>query len=157
MTVDAESDSKPSSKEMAKPIFSAEDRRGIVSNFAKAFLSGKIKVHSWTPGLVAEMSTGKKTSREELFVKKLDFTKTIMLACGMNSEKQDQIDRAVDEIFISLLAWRGGGLLEGEFTTTDQEAKLKALEGRFDSLEKLMLALIEEVRMLSHVRGSNPP
>ncbi len=157
MSVDIEADSKKSSEETTRPIFSAEDRREIVSSFAKAFLSGKIKVHSWTPGVVAEMSTGKKKSREELFVKKLDFTKTIMVACGMNNERQDQIDRAVEEIFISLMAWRGGGLLEGEFTTTDQEAKLKALEVRFDSLEKLMVALIEEVRMLSHVRGSNTP
>jgi len=157
VTVDSQTDSKARSGGSGKSIFSAEERREVVASFCKAFLSGKLRVLSWTQGVVVDISTGKKTPREELFFTKKTFTNTLAVACGMGGGTQEQIDRAVEEIFGALLAWRGGGLIEGEFATFDQEAKLKALESRVESLEKLMLQLIEEVRMLSHVRGSNPP
>jgi hypothetical protein len=157
MTVDTQAQSKVSPEEAKKPIFSKEERREIVSSFCKSYLSGKLKIQAWTPGVVVKMATGKETSREELLQHKRIFLKDLGVACGMENATQTDIDQSVEEIFAWLLAWRGSGLIDGEFSTIDQDARLKSLEVRYGSLEKLMLQLIEEVRMLSHVRGSNPP
>ncbi|TMI15263.1 hypothetical protein E6H35_02755 [Candidatus Bathyarchaeota archaeon] len=129
----------------------------MVSSFCKTYLSGKLKINSWTPGLVANMATGVKIPREELVQGKKEFLTELAIACGIGTQTQEKIDAAVEKIFIWLLIWRSNGFLEGEFSTIDREARLKSLEVRFDSLEKLMLQLIEEVQMLSHVRGPNPP
>src|SRR5207245_3920631 len=48
------------------PIASKEERREMVSSFCNTYLSGKLKINSWTPGLVANMATGVKIPREEL-------------------------------------------------------------------------------------------
>ncbi len=58
MSVDIEADSKKSSEETTRPIFSAEDRREIVSSFAKAFLSGKIKVFHKPHGMERRRAVG---------------------------------------------------------------------------------------------------
>jgi hypothetical protein len=157
MTVDAQAESKGLLEESKKSILSKEERREIVSSFCKTYLSGNLKISAWTPGLVVNIRTGVTTPGETLLQEKRQFLAELTTACGMGDVTQEQIDDAVEGIFVSLLNWRGSRLLEGEFSTIDQEARLKALEARSNGLEKLMLQLIEEVRMLSHVRGSNPP
>src|SRR3989442_1078069 len=127
MTVDPQAESKASPEETKKSIFSKEERLEIVSSFCKAYLSGKLKIHSWTPGVVVKMATGKQTPREELLHDKQEFLSKLAIACGLDSATQTQIDNSMEEIFAWLLAWRGSGLIEGEFSTIDQEARLKAL------------------------------
>ena len=157
MTVDAQAEPKGLLEESKKSILSKEERREIVSSFCKTYLSGKLRIGAWTPGLVVNIRTGETTPGETLLQEKRQFMTELTTACGMGDATQEQIDNAVEGIFIALLNWRGSGLLEGEFSTIDQDARFKALEERSTGLEKLMLKLIEEVQMLSHVRGSNPP
>src|SRR6266568_6808644 len=152
MTVDPQAEPKVSPEGTKKSIFSNEERQEIVSSFCKAYLSGKLKILSWTPGVVITLATGEEIPGQELLRKKREFLNDLYVACGMGDATQPQIDYCVEKIFARLLDWRGSGLLEGEFPTTDQEARLKSLEVRYGNLEKLMLKLIEEVRMLSHVR-----
>jgi hypothetical protein len=156
MTVDPQAEPKALPDVAKKSIFSDMERREIVSSFCKTYLSGKLKILSWTPGVVVKLATGEEIPGQELLRKKQEFLGDLYVACGMGDATQAQIDYCVEKIFARLLDWRGGGLIEGEFSTIDQESRLKALEVRYGSLEKLMLQLIEEVRMLSHVRGSNP-
>jgi hypothetical protein len=158
MTVDSQAESQGPLKDVRKSVLSKEERWEIVSSFYKTYLSGKLKLNAWTPGLVVSMRTGETTPGEQLLQEKKQFMLELSVACGMGKPTtQEAIDDAVDGIFLSLLSWRSSGLIEGEFSTIDQEARLKALEDRSAGLEKLMSQLIEEVRMLSHVRGSNPP
>ena len=156
MTVEPKSESKPLAENPTRLVFSAEDRRAIASSFCKAYLGGRIKIKAWTPGVVADMTSGEKISPEKLLENRRNFGKLIMTISGIGNPTQEEVDSAIDTIYALITAYRSGDLLEGTFLVGEQDAKFRSLESRLEALEALTLKLIEEVRMLSHIRGSNP-
>ena len=79
-------------------------------------------------------------------------------ACGVDNPPQSEIDLSIDKIFVQIILWRGGGFLKGSFLKyMEQSSTFRSLSTRIEGLEQLMERLIEEVRMLSRIKGPNQP
>lgn len=158
MTTEQDAAPKPGTQISPDSLFSRNDRKEFVLSFCKAYFNGDVEILAFAPKLSTNILTGKNVSREEVLREKKEFMLDVAKACGVDSPPQDEIDLSIDKIFVHIILWRGGGFLKGNFLKyLDQSSMLKRLETRIEMLEQLTERLIEEVRMLSRIRGSSQP
>jgi len=158
--VTTEQDEAPTTGTQVSPdsLFSRNDRREFVLSFCKAFLNGDVETLAFDPKLSINILTGNKIPPEEVLREKREFMHDVSKACGVDNPPQSEIDLSIDKIFVQIILWRGGGFLKGSFLKyMEQSSTFRSLSTRIEGLEQLMERLIEEVRMLSRIKGPNQP
>jgi hypothetical protein len=142
-------------KEVA-PLFSTEDRRGIVKSFISAYLYGSITVNVPTRQTVkafaeADPAYARDPANEAFF--KIDHVKEfaghVFVITGTHKASPSEIDASIDMMFGLIVAYRQGKMIEGKFLDEfNLEKRFSSLEDRIVGIEKLL----EELRTLMRVR-----
>lgn len=133
-------------------IFTADERRRVVRSFVDAYVRGTVQVTIWK-GSAIMLSTQKQMTPEQRSQAKVWFIDLVSVVSGATQSSVEQVNRAIDDLFSVIVTYRSGGFITGEFVQSpDLETKLSAIQGRVDSLEKL----IEELQHIWKVRGPPP-
>ena len=135
-------------------ILSIEERRAIVQSFVNAYLRGSVKITLWLgTKRLYWFSTHKEVPDAQIGQLKSTILRDVSIVSGTTPSTQDVIDQSIDSLFDVIVSLRAGDFIEGEFLATPNlEARLKSLEERVVSMEKLL----EDLQHIWKIRGPQP-
>ncbi len=134
-----------------QPLFSSEERRTFVRSFVDAYLRGTITISYWRGDVaLISLTTGQEAPGTEKVEMKKVFHEMLQTACESGNPKPSasQVQSAIDLLFDLILTFRQGNFVKGEFLgAPDTELKIRELQERVSSIEKLFDELIQRTKI----------
>lgn len=134
-----------------KALFSQKEIRTIVKDFAAAYISGQIKIHFLDAQQQLQFANlrGEKLSYVEAEKKELDMKNTlktnIAISVGAKRSTPEEFQKAIDDLFDDILAYRNGGRIEGVFMEYAMEVRIRQLEEGMEAVNNLVEEIVEWV------------
>ncbi len=134
-----------------RSLFTFEERRAFVRSFVDAYLRGTVAISYWAGDTdLRSLATGEKASGAEKVEMKRGFNTMLQTACEsiLPKPSASEIENAIDVLFGLIVVFRQGDFLKGEFLgAPDIELKIRELQDRVSSIEKLFDELIQRTKI----------
>jgi hypothetical protein len=134
-----------------KSLFTFEERWAFVHSFVDAYLRGTVTIIYWAGETdLRSLSTGEKAPGTDKVEMKRHFNQMLQIACEniIPKPSASEIENAIDNLFGLIVVFREGDFLKGEFLgAPDTELKIRELQDRVSSTEKLFDELIQRTKI----------
>jgi hypothetical protein len=140
---------KAPEKAEAKPLFSRREIRDIVKDFILAWLSGHVKIEFPTCEelLAVAKQSGNKLdysgARDREVRAKAEFRQCVNICSGAVKATSEEQQKALNEVFDTILALRNGGRISGKFMDFELEQRIHRLEEGLTVTNNFVQEIIE--------------
>ncbi len=137
------------SQQQENTLFSAKEVKVIVKDFVAAFISGQVKINFPDSKSIFDLrkEKGEKTTSEEACKQMLEiktyFLKNVGICAGTTKATPEEQEKALNEVFSDLIAYRISNRIDGVFIEYALEARIKRLEEGIDKVNNLVKEIVE--------------
>lgn len=129
-------------------LFSAEDVKRFVSEFASSWIRGDIIIHFPTATELSKKNPlaiafpTDPSVNQELKIKE-HYVDLLSICAGTKSASPEEQEKAISDVFRILLMFRSANRIEGKIISNDLEKRVQELEKTLKKTEKLVEQITE--------------